>query len=95
MDAKLREDNYKHIFVSNQKNLSQSYMFYLFTSRFDPLLYQKNGGSGSGWFEFKHQIGKYEFFNTSLKHQKKDNTLYIVNPGELNEGDYTIIKKFF
>lgn len=55
------EKFYNKIVFSNQDNLYQSYMFFLFYSKYDPLLYQREGGTKSGGFAKTHKFGKYEF----------------------------------
>jgi len=73
-----REEAYNKIIFSNQDNLFQSYMFFLFYSRYDPILYQKQGGTKSGGFAQTHKFGKYEFRpirNTILE----PNVLYVGN----------------
>lgn len=56
-----KEKNYDKIIFSNEGNLYQSYMFYLFVSKYDPIIYQKQGGTKSGGYEETHAFGKYEF----------------------------------
>jgi len=55
------ENQYQKIVFSNKDNCYQSYMFFLFFSRYDPELYQKQGGTISGGFAETHFFGKYEF----------------------------------
>lgn len=78
--AQNNEDKYDAVYVSNNGNLFESYMFYLFFNKYDPILYQKNGGSISGGFAEEHNIGKYHFGN--LKHITQKNILVISNPEE-------------
>lgn len=59
--AKSVEDKYPKIFVENNKNLFQSYMFYLFFNQYDPAKYQEIGGTISGGYAQTHKIGKYFF----------------------------------
>lgn len=47
--------NYNTLVVSNQAPLDQSYIFFLFYLRYDPLDYQKNGGTVSGGFKEDHK----------------------------------------
>ncbi len=74
---------YDAVIVSNQGNLYQSYMFYLFYSRFDPALYQTLGGTVSGGYAETHKIGKILFrpidWKKDLKEQK---TLFVGNMNE-------------
>ncbi|MEK7129536.1 MAG: glycosyltransferase family 39 protein [Patescibacteria group bacterium] len=75
-----RESQYERVVFSNSNNLYQSYMFFLFYSRYDPELYQKEGGTYSGGFAETHKIGKFEFRPISWeKEQKNGKTLYVGN----------------
>lgn len=53
--------NNKKVVFSNENNLYQSYMFFLFYSKFDPFIYLSSGGTKSGGFAEKHYLSKYEF----------------------------------
>ena len=74
------KNEYKQIVFSNNGNLYQSYMFYLFYSSFDPNLYQTLGGSVSGGYDKPHRFGNVEFrsINWSTEVLKAD-TLYIAD----------------
>lgn len=78
-----QQENYKKIFFSNKENLYQSYMLFLYYSRYDPFLYQKQGGTKSGGFEQTHSFGKYEFKPLDNVVIEKD-TLYILDITEQN-----------
>lgn len=78
-----RENNYSKIVFSNKDNLYQSYMFFLFYSKYDPFLYQKQGGTISGGFNETHSFGKFEFRPIILNKEDK-NELLIGNINELN-----------
>ncbi len=73
-----KEKKYNKIVFSNQDSLYQSYMFFLFFSRYDPHLYQKQGGTVSGGFEETHTFDKYEFRPISYSIEK-EKTLLIGN----------------
>jgi len=75
-----QESDYQKIVFSNQDHAYQSYMFYLFFSRYDPGQYLADGGTISGGFAETHQIGKYEFrpINWS-KENKSEEILYVGN----------------
>ena len=73
------EDSYSKIIVSSRGVLNNSYMFYLFKTKFDPSTYQKEGGTISGGFSATHIIGKYNFVDpTTIKDTDLD-TLYILD----------------
>ena len=80
------ESQYSKIVFSNQNNLYQSYMFYLFESKYDPFLYQKQGGTKSGGFAETHAFGKYEFRPVNFKKEPiNKGMLYIMNSIETLE----------
>lgn len=72
---------YKKIVISNQDNLFQSYMFYLFFTKYDPKIYQQEGGTKSGGYAAIHKFDKFEFrpINWEKDHMLKD-TLFVGNP---------------
>lgn len=81
------EYRYNKIIISNEKNLSQSYMFYLFWNKYDPEYYLSQGGTKSGGFAVMHKIGKYEFRPIKWdKEQKFPNTLYVGNTDDFPNG---------
>ena len=71
----------KTLFISNKDALYQSYMFYLFYTKFDPVEYQKLGGSVSGGFNETHKIGNVFF--TPLPQVLEKNGLYVGNIYEM------------
>lgn len=80
------ESQYSKIIFSNQNNLYQSYMFYLYESKYDPFLYQKQGGAKSGGFAETHAFGKYEFRPVNFKKEQiNKGILYVVNSIETLE----------
>lgn len=85
------EKEYNKIVFSNQDNLYQSYMFFLFYSKYDPKLYQKQGGTKSGGFAETHAFGKFELRPIIWnKEQKNDNILYVGNASDFPEGQKTL-----
>lgn len=87
--AKENENSFDKIIVSNQKQFSQSYMFYLFLNQYDPFEYQKFGGTKTAGFNATHKIGKYEFGNVDVDNL---NALYVLNIDELPRYRLKIIK---
>lgn len=73
------EKSFKQIYVSNERELSQSYMRYLYITKYDPKKYLAQGGTVSGGFATVHTIGKYTFGRISFAGNKKG-VLYIGNP---------------
>lgn len=84
--------NYKSVIVSNQKNLSQSYMFYLFSQKYDPKIYQRNGGTKSGGYDANHQIGNFSFEN--IKDASYSGFLLLIDASEFKKREMKIIKNF-
>lgn len=76
-------DSYKKIVFGNNGNLYQSYMFFLFYSKYDPELYQREGGTKSGGYNATHKFGKFEFRPINIGEEKRGD-LYIGNYEELN-----------
>ncbi len=71
------------IYVSNTRNLAASYMFYLFYKKYDPIKYQKEGGSVSGWFNYDHKIDNLYFTNPA---NTQEGALLVVSSGEYTSG---------
>ena len=79
--------HYRTVIVSNERNLSQSYMFYLYWSKFDPVTYLRQGGTKSGGFAEFHVIGKYNFrpIHWHSEHPEKG-MLYVGNTDDFPAG---------
>ncbi len=78
-----QQDRFGRIVFSNEKQLYESYMFYLFFSKFDPKAYQKLGGTKSGGYDITHVIGKYEFRPILWNNERPDKkTLYVGNSND-------------
>ena len=90
-EAKSIEGNYKSVIVSNQKNLSQSYMYYLFSQSYDPKLYQKNGGTISGGYDANHKIGNFYF--EDIKSASHSGSLLVIDASDFKKKEMKIIKK--
>ncbi len=77
-EIKKIEDNYEKIIVSNQPHLDQSYIFFLFYLKFDPLTYQKSGTN--------HGFSKYVFKPIKWEEEEKTpTTLYVGRPSDFPE----------
>lgn len=76
------DGSYNKIVFSNNSNLFQSYMFFLFYTKYDPVLYQQQGGTKSGGYSEMHKFGKYEFKLTQIS-QLEEKTLYVENSSNL------------
>ncbi len=77
----LTNEKYDKVVISNKDRLFESYMFYLYLKKYDPLLYQEMGGTVSGGFAQEPKIDKYIFGKIDDKISK--NTLYVLNPSEV------------
>jgi 4-amino-4-deoxy-L-arabinose transferase-like glycosyltransferase len=86
------KSKYKKIVVST--DIEQPYMFWLFYSKYDPEIYQKNGGTVSGGYdEQRNKFDKYIF--QRFDRDKRDNDpgiLYVGTPDDFNAGT-EIVKK--
>lgn len=80
------QDQYKKIVFTNNVNLSQSYMFFLFYTKYDPKLYQSQGRTVSGGFEAIHKFGKYEFRPIDMGKEESGN-LFIGNYAQFHFKD--------
>lgn len=81
------QDQYQKIVFSNQGDLYQSYMVFLYYSNYDPSLYQQEGGTISGGFAETHAFGKYEFRPIDWeKDSEEQDTLYIGNISDFPAG---------
>ena len=91
----LREQQkYEHIEFSHQGSLYQSYMFFLFYTRFDPKRYLSLGGTRSGGYEASHTIGKYSFgFLPQNPEKFTPNTLYFYD-AKLVPSGARVIERF-
>lgn len=86
-----QQDDYQKVVFSNKDNLYQSYMLFLYYSKYDPLVYQKQGGTKSGGFSETHVFGKYEF-RPIIQTEKDNHVLYIGNYHELK--NVKVLKTF-
>lgn len=86
MTEKLK-DNYQKVVVSTR--LDQSYMFFLFYTKYDPKLYLANGGTRSGSFdEVRNRFDKYEFRKIDWSKEIRDGTiLYVGAPDDMPHGN--------
>ncbi len=80
------QESYEKVIFSNYDRLYQSYMFFLFYSKYNPNLYQKQGGTVSGGYSQTHEFGKYEFRPINISQEKKGN-LYVGNYYDFNLPD--------
>lgn len=84
---------YEKIVFSNRDDLYQSYMFFLFFTRYDPKLYHEQGGTLSGGFAETHKFGKFEFRPIDRGSEEKNpKILYVGTPQELPVNTF---KKFY
>lgn len=86
MTEKLKS-KYEKVVVSTQ--IEQSYMFFLFYTRYDPVKYLSQGGTNSGSFaEAKNAFDAYEFRPIDWPQEKRDGSiLYVGAPGDMPHGN--------
>ena len=85
--AVANENNFQKIIITNQNAGYQSYMFYLFYSKYSPKTYLNDGGTISGGYLETHRIGKYEFRPIEwAKDKNEKNVLLIGNIGDFPSG---------
>lgn len=87
-------DNYDAVVVSNEPPLDQSYIFFLFYLKHNPVEYQKLGGTGTGGFRENHKgFSNITFRPIAWNNEKvNDKTLFIGRPGDFNSNT-NILKK--
>jgi len=75
--ANAHKDTFASIQFAHQGPLYQSYMFFLFYTKYDPEIYQRAGGTKSGGYQESHAFGSYAFgYLPKEKSQLNENTLY-------------------
>jgi len=81
------KSKYQKVVVST--TLEQSYMFFLFYTKYDPVKYLAAGGTQSGSFEEAHnQFNRYEFRKIDWSREKRDGTiLYVGDPKDMPHGN--------
>ena len=81
------KSKYDKVVVSTK--IEQSYMFFLFYTKYDPTKYLAGGGTNSGSFaEIKNKFNKYEFRVINWSQEKRDGSvLYVGAPGDMPHGN--------
>lgn len=81
------KSKYDKVVVSTQ--IEQSYMFFLFYTKYDPAAYLAEGGTNSGSFaEAKNKFDTYEFRMIDWSKEKRDGSiLYVGAPGDMPHGN--------
>lgn len=87
------KNQYSQFVVSNQNQATQSYMFYLFESKYSPILYQQHGGTKSGGFAESHHIDNITFTSIDSIKNVQPETLYIGNVEEIPD-NVGVVEKF-
>ena len=86
------KNKYQKIVVSNDRPLDQSYIFFLFYSKFDPQKYQEGGGTVSGGFKEPHK----GFDNVTFrqidwnKEERTGKILYVGRPDDFSSGAHVL-----
>ena len=80
-----QKSNYDKVIVENQVPFDQSYMFFLFYLKVDPLYYESLGGTKTGGFKEEHK----GFYNYTFKHlpdiKDTGKILLVGKPGDVSE----------
>ncbi|MCX6793778.1 MAG: glycosyltransferase family 39 protein [Candidatus Gottesmanbacteria bacterium] len=78
---------YQKVVVST--TLEQSYMFFLFYTKYDPSIYLAGGGTQSGSFEeANNHFDKYEFRKIDWPNERRDGTiLFVGDPKDMPHGN--------
>lgn len=78
---------YQKVVVST--TLDQSYMFFLFYTKYDPVKYLAGGGTKTGGFaEAENHFDVYEFRSLDWKNELRNGTiLYVGDPGDMPHGN--------
>jgi len=84
------QKNYKKIIVSNTATMDQSYMFFLFYLKYNPVQYLKEGGTASGKFEGKNQFANFEFRKFDYNQENEKSILLIGSSFDFQEEYKTI-----
>ena len=86
--------SYSRIVVSNKDNLFQSYMFYLFYSKYDPKKYHQSGGTISGGFAKTHTIDTIAFRPIDWRNEISG-TLLIGNPSDFPQNTPVLFTSYY
>lgn len=79
-------ENYNKIIVSNKMPMDQSYIFFLFYSKYDPVKYLAEGGTKSGaQKESGNKFLNFEFRKFSYYTEKGDNMLLVGSSNDFTE----------
>ena len=88
------KSRYNTIVISNEENLYQSYMFYLFHTSYSPNQYLARGGTLSGGFAEVHTIDNVQFRPINwTEDQHMENSIFIGNLSDF-PGDTAFDKEF-
>lgn len=84
------QKDYKKIIVSNTATMDQSYIFFLFYLKYDPVRYLKEGGTASGKIEERNQFANFEFRKFDYNQEKEKNILLVGSTFDFQEVYKTI-----
>jgi hypothetical protein len=86
-----REGQYKKIVIST--NLDQPHIFFLFYTKYDPLIYQREGGTKLDWIKTaEYQFGKFKFSKIDWDKEIKKDTLFVGLPSDFPSTAHVINK---
>lgn len=93
--AELVQHQYKKIIVSNKADMSQSHMFFLFYTKYDPKKYLAEGGTRVGGILQKgNSFSNFEFRDFNNTYEKGKEYLFIGAPGDFPE-EFRVVKSVY
>lgn len=93
--VKNHSNEYQRVIISNKDNLYQSYMFYLFYTKYDPKKYALMGGTKSGGFNETHRIGNIVFRPITWKDEDRRQTLFVGNPNDFPDETNLVFTSYY
>ncbi len=78
-------ENYNKIIVSNRMPMDQSYIFFLFYSKYNPEKYLQEGGTRSGVQDAQNKFLNFEFRPFNYYEEKENNILLVGSNSEFSE----------
>ena len=85
------ESKYDKVVVSNDRPLDQSYIFFLYYLKYDPKIYQSEGGTRTGGFKEDHKFDNFEFRIINWN-KEEEGGLYVGRPEDFPEDIQTLKK---
>jgi 4-amino-4-deoxy-L-arabinose transferase-like glycosyltransferase len=84
------QKDYKKVIISNTATMDQSYIFFLFYMKYDPLKYLSEGGTSTGVIEGVNEFSNLEFRKFNYNEEKEENILLVGSTFDFQEVYKTI-----